>query len=101
MNNVSLHQFLVLYTWFPFAALLLFLLLIARFYQRFSGERTYYWLYIPAVILFGAMSVRYASAGIVVTDIYTDTIGIFAGGLLLFLTLRLRRLMLRRKLDRE
>lgn len=101
MNNVSLHQLLVLYTWFPFAALLLFLLLVARFYERFSGERTYYWLYIPAVILFGAMSVRYASAGIVITDIYTDTIGIFAGGLLLYLTLRLRQVMLRRKPDQQ
>jgi hypothetical protein len=101
LNDVSLHQLLVLYTWFPFAALLLFLLLIARFYQRFSGERTYYWLYVLVMALFGAMAVRHAGAGIVIADVFTDLIACFAGVLLLFLTIRLQTIMLARKPERK
>jgi hypothetical protein len=97
LNNVSLHQFLVLYTWFPLAALLLFMLLIARFYQRFSGERTFFWLYILSAILFGAMCVRYASVGIVIGDFYTDILSISAGVLLIFLSFLLRSRMLNKQ----
>lgn len=97
MNEVSLHQFLVLYTWFPLAVLLLFMLLIARFYQRFSGERTFFWLYILDAILFGAMCVRYASVGIVTGDIVSDVLAILAGGLLIFLVLLLRLRMLNKE----
>ncbi len=85
MDNVSLHQFLVLYTWFPLAALLLFLLLIARFYEKFSNFRTYFWLYGLVAVLFGAMSVRHASVGIVLGDVAMDAIAFVSGLLLLFL----------------
>lgn len=33
-------------------------MLIARFYQRFSGERTYYLLFAVPVLLFGIQAVR-------------------------------------------
>jgi hypothetical protein len=61
VSSVSLHQFLTLYSWFPLAALLLFLLLIARFYARFSGQRTYHWLYLVPMIGAGIVIVRLAS----------------------------------------
>jgi len=100
LNDVSLHQFLVLYTWFPLAVLLLFMLLIARFYQKFSGERTFFWLYILNAILFGAMCVRYASMGIVVGDIVSDILALLAGSLLIFLVLLLRfRMINKKKID--
>jgi hypothetical protein len=37
---VSVSQFLTLYLWFPLAFILIFQLLIARYYQRFAMERT-------------------------------------------------------------
>ncbi|MGJ3237675.1 MAG: hypothetical protein ACFE0Q_03115 [Anaerolineae bacterium] len=81
----SLHQFLVLYTWFPLAILLAFLLLIARFYQKFSGEQTFYWGYMLVIALYGALFVRIASAGMLITDIIADVISLVAGGLLVSL----------------
>jgi hypothetical protein len=96
LNNESLHQFLVLYTWFPLAALLFFMLLIARFYQKFSGQRTYFWYYGVVVVLFGVAAVRYASVGVVLGDKVTDAISITAGGLLLLLCAILYWHMLRK-----
>ena len=94
MSNVSLHQFLVLYTWFPLAALLLFMLLIARFYQKFSGEETYFRLYAVAVIIFGIVAVRYASAGVTLGEWLIDFFSALGGILLLFLSYILDRRML-------
>jgi hypothetical protein len=96
LNTVALHQFLVLYTWFPLAALLLLMLLIGRFYQKFSGEQTYFWLYIPVTGLFGAAAVRYAGAGIVLGDALSDVLMAIAGMLLLFLSGVLYRHMMNR-----
>jgi hypothetical protein len=61
VSPLSLGQALTLYSWFPLAALLFFLLLIARFYEKFSGEGTFYRLYAIPLILFGAGAVRSAS----------------------------------------
>jgi len=97
LNDVSLHQFLVLYTWFPLSALLFFLLLIARFYQRFSGVKTWFWLYVLVIVLFGAMAVRDAGVGMVVGDLLTDAFSILAGGILLFLVILLQNHMMRQK----
>ncbi|MBE0691049.1 MAG: hypothetical protein IH587_13100, partial [Anaerolineae bacterium] len=41
-TSVSVGQLLMLYGWFVLAALTLILGLIARFYAKFSGERTFY-----------------------------------------------------------
>jgi hypothetical protein len=97
LNNESLHQFLVLYTWFPLAALLFFILLIARFYQKFSGQRMYFWYYGVVVVLFGVVAVRYASINIVIGDKFTDIVSMIAGGLLLLLCAILYWHMLRKK----
>lgn len=97
MDVSSLHQFLVLYTWFPLAVLLAFMLLIGRFYQKFSGEATYYWLYLLCAILFGALFVRIASAGFNVTDTITYSLSIISGSLLLFLSLILYLRMMNKK----
>lgn len=94
MNTVALHQFLVLYTWFPLAVLLLLMLMIGRFYQKFSGEQTYFWLYLVVLFLFGAAAVRYAGAGVVAGDIVTDVLMLIAGSLLLFLSVVLYHRMM-------
>lgn len=99
MTDVSLHQFLVLLTWFLLAALLCLTLLIARFYQKFSGEQMHYRLYFVCIILFGVMFVRVAGVGFVIGDYLADALSIVAGGLLLFLALILYLRMMRRNAD--
>lgn len=97
MTSVSLNQFLVLYAWFPLAALLLFMMLIARFYEQFSGQRTFFRFFPIPVVLFGAAAVRYAS----INQTHDDQIGAVlmaaAGLLLIALSGNLYRVMLKKE----
>ncbi len=89
MTVITPNQILLLYIWFPLAAVIAILLLIARFYESFSGDRTFYLLYLLPLVLFGAGAVRYASidqiAGDVPGDVLTGTGGIILTGLSLWL----------------
>lgn len=91
---LSLNQFLVLYTWFPLAILLFLLLLIARFYERFSQARTLFRLFMLPIVLFGMAAVRYASLDRPGPDLVADVISGLAGVILIFLCLRLYGLMI-------
>jgi hypothetical protein len=87
----------MLYTWFPLAILLFFLLLIGRFYQKFSGERTFFRLFSLPMFLFGSGAVRYASINRVMGDTLGDVLIGIGGGALLVLCLALyRRMSMRR-----
>jgi len=90
---VSVSQFLTLYLWFPLAFLLVFLLLIARFYQRFAMERTFFEGFAVPILLFGAAVMRYASTGHLAGDLAGDALlglaGISLLGLSLFLYYRM------------
>lgn len=89
----ALSQLFLLYTWFALAGVLGFLLLIGRFYQKFSGERTYYrWFLLPAV-LYGMASVRYAWLDQVAGDPLGDALAGAAGVALAILIVRLYRQM--------
>jgi len=94
METTILSQFLSLYVWFPLAAFLMLMLLIARFYQKFSGEQTHYWLYILPIVAFGFVAVRGASANRVESDIVTSLVAAVAGLVLLFLAVRLYQRMM-------
>lgn len=94
MISLSINQFLALFLWFPLAALLSFLLLIARFYQKFSGERTYSRLFLVPVALFGGAAVRYASIDQVIGDPLGDILQAAAGVVLIALCLKLYQLMI-------
>ena len=94
MISLSLNQFLILYLWFPLAALLFFLLLIARFYQKFSGERTFFRFFLVPVVLFGGAVVRYASIDQVIGDPVGDLLLAVAGVVLVGLCFTLYRLMI-------
>ncbi|NWG18364.1 MAG: hypothetical protein HXY41_17205 [Chloroflexi bacterium] len=97
MGAVSLSQFLTLFGWFPVAIMLVFLLLIARFYQRFAGEKTSYELFAIPIVLFGAASVRYSSIDRVAGDTLGDLL-LAAGGIaLIVLCVSLYRLMTRNR----
>lgn len=97
MNAVTPNQILTLYTWFPLATLLVFMLLIARFYQRFSGERTCYQLYLLPLVLYGLATVRYASVNELTGDPLGDVLAGAGGAALLALSLLLAWAMLARR----
>lgn len=84
MDLAVLTQVLLLYAWFPLAFILFIMLLIARFYQSFSGDRTYYRLYILPLVLLGAAAVRYASLSLLAGDLFADAL-LAVGGLVLLI----------------
>jgi hypothetical protein len=77
-------QFLTVYIWFPLVILLVFLYFIARFFQRFSGQRTFSHGFLLAGATFGIALVRYASLGGIAHDVVADGLfsisGLIAGG---------------------
>ena len=97
MQNLGLSQFLSLFSWFALASLLFFVILIARFYQKFSGERTYFLLFGVVIILFGISTVRYTSLRQISGDWVADMLSFIGGVILLTLSLQLYRKMTRNK----
>ena len=83
----------MLYTWFLLTAILLFALLIARYYQYHSRIPTHFQLFIVPVVLFGFVAVRYANirqvAGDPIADIASAVGGVFLSGLCLVLYRRM------------
>jgi hypothetical protein len=93
MIAITPNQILLLYTWFPLAVGIALMLLVARFYQKFSGERTFYSFYILPIVLFGGAAVRYASLNQIAGDALGDVIMGIAGLILISLSAYLFRLM--------
>ena len=83
----------MLYGWFVLAALMLILGLIARFYAKFSGERTGYTFYVLPLGLYGIAAVRYASVDRIAGDALGDLTMALAGVIFLVLCVRLYRQM--------
>jgi hypothetical protein len=82
------------YTWFPLATIILLMLLIARFYENFSGVRTHYFLYLIPLVLFGVSTVRYASINQFSGDMLGDVLSAVAGVVLVILSVYLFRQMM-------
>jgi hypothetical protein len=93
LDTLTLNQFLVLYTWFPLAALLLFMLLIARFFGKFSGERTLFRWFLVPLTLFGTAAVRYAGVNQMAGDGWGDLLAGVGGLVLIVLSVNLVRRM--------
>ncbi len=93
MTAITAHQTLTILTWFAAAILLVILLLIARFYENVSGERTYFWLFGAPIILWGMASARYAFLGQVGGDLLGDALWLLGGLLLAGLCIYLYNLM--------
>lgn len=94
MTSVSLNQFLMLFMWFPLAALLMLMLLVARFFQKFSGHYTYFRLFILVIVLFGGAMVRYASVDRIAGDAPGDVMLGVGGVVLIGLSVHLMRVMI-------
>lgn len=101
MTSLSLNQLLVIFAWFPLAMLILFALLIARFYEKFSNQKTYSRFFLIPVALFGISAVRYASLDSAVGDPISDILIGIAGFVLAILIIRLYWLMMMKRKDKE
>jgi hypothetical protein len=79
MSTITINQISLLLTWFFLTILVFLLALIARFYEKFSGETTYYKYYLVPVLLMGIATARYVSLDQWGGDIAGD-IFLFGGG---------------------
>jgi hypothetical protein len=82
MTAITAHQILTIISWFVLAALLALMLLIGRFYQNVTGERTHFWVFSIPIVLFGFASARYAFIDRVSGDALGDLL-LFSGGAVL------------------
>ncbi len=93
MDVARLNQILTIFAWFPLVALLAILLLIARFYQRLTGEKTRYPLFVLPMVLFGLAAADYAIAAQGREALLGDGLMFAGGAILLGLCLSLYRQM--------
>ncbi len=93
MTSDGISQLLTLYLWFPLAAFLFFLLLIARLYEKFSEERTHFRLFVLPIILFGIHAV-YQTNNNTGSDLVMSLVPAVGGILLIILCARLYRKMM-------
>lgn len=93
MEDISLHQVLSVFTWFGLSLLVFLMALIARFYERLSGQRTYYQLFTVPVLAFAGATVRLSSIDQVTGDPWGDGFLIVGGISLAALCLHVYQLM--------
>lgn len=97
MAGISITQLLTLYTWFLLVFLLGFFLLLARFYQKFASEPTFFQLFALAIVLLGGGLVRYAGQNSIAGDSLGDLFLGIGGILLGLVSLLLYYLMTRNR----
>lgn len=86
---------LTIYNWGVVAVLLIFQFLIARFYEKKSGQRSYYIVFLVPALLFLVAAVRYAfGADDLAGDVWGDSLFFVGGAILAAMSARLFRLMM-------
>jgi hypothetical protein len=86
--------FLNLYTWGAVCLLVLALYKIAQFYEKKSGQRSYYPAFLVAVVFFIIAAIRYAPLSPVITgDVWGDIARFLGGSIVIVFGLLLLRLM--------
>jgi hypothetical protein len=95
MESTSLSQVLILYNWCLIAVVIGVVLLIARFYEKTSGERARYWLFLVPLALFLAGTLRYADKGQIGGDALGGGLWFLGGALQILLCVSLYRQMTR------
>lgn len=86
---------LTYYTWGVVCILLYFLFVIAQFYERKSGQRSYYPTFLVAMALLAIAAIRYAALAPAVTgDGWSDLLRLAGGLILMIFGLLLLKFML-------
>jgi len=93
LHEITLYQALILFSWFPLSFMMVVMMLIGRFYTRFSGRRTDWQYLVVPLILYAIATVREARSGFP-GDPLSDLIQAVAGVAVLFLVMRLYRWMM-------
>ena len=93
MDTLSLNQLLTIFSWFPLTVLLSIMLLIARFYQNLSGEKTRYYLFFIPMVIFGLAFAHYASIDQTFGNPEGDFLLFLGGATLVILCMNLYRKM--------
>jgi hypothetical protein len=90
-----INSALTLYSWGVVAVLLIFQFLIARFYEKKSGQRSYYAIFLIPALLFLIAAARYAFwVDDLAGDMWGDSLLLAGGGVLASLNALLFRLMM-------
>lgn len=95
MGSITVHQIVTLYIWLGVSALLVLLALIARFYERLSGERTHYLYFALAIALLAGASMRQIARDQLTGDALADLLAAAGGVMMGALCLHIYRLMIR------
>jgi hypothetical protein len=86
---------LTYYTWGVVCILLYFLFVVAQFYERKSGQRSYYLAFLAAMALLAIAAVRYAALAPAITgDDWGDLLRLAGGLILMIFGLLLLKFML-------
>lgn len=89
-----LNSALTIYNWGVICFLLGFLFLIAHFYERKSGRKSYYQYFLVPILLFALSAILYARSGpLIVGQLIADLSRLLGGIVLLVLGFSLLRLM--------
>jgi len=91
--TITLNQALTIYNWFLIAILIVILLMIARFYELRTHERTFYRVFILPLTFFGLASIRIAYLDQIDTDKLATGLWLIGGIFLIVLCVRLYYLM--------
>ncbi|MBN1565950.1 MAG: hypothetical protein JXA10_19065 [Anaerolineae bacterium] len=93
MSGISIHQVATICIWFGLGALLYLMALIARFYERLSGQRTYYRLFAVPVATLALATIIMTRQDIVAGDVVADLLLLASGLSLGALCVHVYRLM--------
>jgi hypothetical protein len=101
MTVLTVHQILTVFAWFLMTIIVGFLILIAKFYEDVSGERTYYLGYTVPILCFAGASARYAFNNEISNDVFANILWVIGGITLAILSSYLYNLMVKRPQKRE
>ena len=91
----AISSALTLYNWGVVAILLVFQFLIARFYEKKSGQRSHYTFFLIPALLFLIAAARYTfGVADLAGDVWGDSLLFAGGGILAALSAWLFRLMM-------
>jgi Zn-dependent protease with chaperone function len=80
---IFINIILTIYTWSVVSILLLFLVSIARFYEKKSGKRSFYQLFLIPAVFFIIATIRYVFISPSIAGDFFGDMSRFIGGIIL------------------